>query len=100
MNREVATGKIKDAMLEGKLAPWKAEDAALEDGIPLPDNIVVAAMARRKFIEEKLHSSYFHGSQSMSTSTCLYHIKEEKIERFKKSNYLTLFSKEIYVLIV
>ena len=60
MNREVATEKIKDAMLEGKFAPWKAEDVALEDGIPLPENIVVAAMARRRFVEEKSREKFHH----------------------------------------
>jgi hypothetical protein len=42
------------------LQPWKAEEAAFESGIPIPDNYSVAARARRAFIAEKSGVSFQH----------------------------------------
>ncbi|MBT8351520.1 MAG: hypothetical protein KJO26_09850, partial [Deltaproteobacteria bacterium] len=52
--------KIKNMMLQGEIAPWKAEAAALKEGIPSPENITVGVMARRAFVEEKSGHKLHH----------------------------------------
>ena len=39
MNQENNVQKITDLLLDGKIAPWKAEDVALKEGISTPDNM-------------------------------------------------------------
>lgn len=39
MNKESAVKNISDMLISGKVAPWKAEQAALDEGISTPDNI-------------------------------------------------------------
>lgn len=39
MSREEIVTKIKDMMLKGQIAPWKAESEALKEGIPALENI-------------------------------------------------------------
>jgi hypothetical protein len=51
-NQDMVT-KIKDMLLKGEIAPWKAEAVALKEGMPSPENITVGVMARRAFVEEK-----------------------------------------------
>lgn len=53
MNREDGVRDIKAALLKGEFPPWKAEEAALEQGYPEPENILVGVMARRAMLEEK-----------------------------------------------
>jgi hypothetical protein len=52
-NQVAVAEKIKGMILKGAYPPWKAEDAAQELGVPVPDNFEVAAMARRALVEEK-----------------------------------------------
>jgi hypothetical protein len=52
--------KIKDMMLQGEIAPWKAEAAALKEGVSGPENITAAVMARRAFVEEKSGHTMHH----------------------------------------
>ena len=47
MSREDTVRKMTDLLLDGKIAPWKAEAVALKEGIPAPDNITAAVKARR-----------------------------------------------------
>ncbi len=51
---------LSDRMLEGKLAPWKAEEAALEEGLTEPENITAGVAARRVFVEAKSGQSFQH----------------------------------------
>lgn len=60
MKSEDTVTKLTDRMLQGKLAPWKAEDAALEDGLTAPENITAGAAARRSFIEAKSGQRFRH----------------------------------------
>ena len=60
MNREDTVKQITDLMISGKIAPWKAEDVALQEGISTPDNITAAVEARRAFVEEKSGHQFHH----------------------------------------
>jgi hypothetical protein len=60
MNREDAAKKITESLLKGEIAPWKAEDVAQNEGVPAPDNIIAAAMARRTFVEEMSGHKFHH----------------------------------------
>ena len=60
MAQEDTIKKIRDLLLTGKTAPWKAEDIALEKGIPSPENITVGTLARRAFVEEKSGYRFEH----------------------------------------
>jgi hypothetical protein len=60
MDRDDVVKKIKDALVKGEIAPWKTEDEAKKEGIPTPENIVVGAMARRAFVEEKSGHTFCH----------------------------------------
>ena len=60
MNQEDTVQKISDLLVDGKIAPWKAEDIALKEGISTPDNITVAVQARRAFIEKKSGYNFHH----------------------------------------
>jgi hypothetical protein len=60
MDRDDVVKKIKDALVKGEIAPWKTEDEAKKEGIPTPENIVVGAMARRAFVEEKSGHKFYH----------------------------------------
>lgn len=60
MNRSDAISKIKDMLLAGQAAPWKAEDLAAHEGFKIPENIVVGTMARRAFVEEKSRYQFDH----------------------------------------
>ena len=51
---------LSDRMLEGKLAPWKAEEAALEEGLTGPEYITAGVAARRVFVEAKSGQSFQH----------------------------------------
>ncbi|KPJ77438.1 MAG: hypothetical protein AMJ54_08000 [Deltaproteobacteria bacterium SG8_13] len=51
---------LSDRMLQGGLAPWKAEDAALEEGLAGPENITAGVAARRAFVEAKSGHSFRH----------------------------------------
>jgi len=52
--------KIAEMIHKGETAPWKAEQAALNEGAPVPDYIAVAAAARRMFLEEKSGYRFHH----------------------------------------
>jgi hypothetical protein len=58
-NQDIVTN-IKDLLLKGEIAPWKAEAVALKEGIPNPENITVGVMARRAFVEEKSGCKLHH----------------------------------------
>ena len=60
MNLDDIAKKIKDVLIKGELAPWKAEEAAEKEGVPVPDSIRAGAMARRAFVEEKSGSKFCH----------------------------------------
>ena len=60
MKRDDAIKQIKDALIKGEISPWKAEDQANKIGIAVPENILVGAMARRAFVEEKCGHKFFH----------------------------------------
>ncbi len=60
MKIEETAKKIADMIYNGKIAPWKAEQAAVDAGISIPGNIAVAAKARRLFIEEKSGNNFCH----------------------------------------
>ncbi len=60
MIREEIVTKIKNMLLKGEIAPWKAEAAALKEGISNPKNITTGVMARRAFIEEKSGCKFHH----------------------------------------
>jgi hypothetical protein len=51
---------LVDQMLQGKLAPWKAEDAALKEGLAGPENITAGVAARRAFVEAKSGQPFRH----------------------------------------
>lgn len=51
---------LKDDLLDGRLQPWKVEEAAIEAGIAVPDNFTVAAQARRAFVAEKSGVPFKH----------------------------------------
>ena len=60
MKLESTIKKIAQMIHKGDIAPWKAEQAALAEGAPVPENISVAAKARRMFIEEKSGHTFCH----------------------------------------
>ncbi len=60
MERDDVVKKIKDALINGKILPWKAEAKAAKMGIAAPENIVVGTLARRAFVEEKSGHKFFH----------------------------------------
>jgi len=60
MNLDDIAKKIKDVLIKGELVPWKAEEAAEKEGVPVPDSIRAGAMARRAFVEEKSGSKFCH----------------------------------------
>jgi hypothetical protein len=60
MNLDDSAKKIAEMIQTGKIAPWKAEQVALKEGVSVPDHIAVAAKARRLFIEEKCGSQFQH----------------------------------------
>ena len=60
MSPENSAKKIADMILNGEIAPWKAEQAAQKEGAPTPDHIAIAAMARRLFIEKKCGQKFHH----------------------------------------
>lgn len=60
MNSEKTAKKIAEMMLKGEIAPWKAEQVAQKEGLATPDDIAIAAMARRMFIEEKSGHKFCH----------------------------------------
>lgn len=60
MNSEDITKSIADMIHNGKIVPWKAEQAASEAGVSVPENIAVAAKARRLFIEAKSGNQFCH----------------------------------------
>ncbi len=60
MNREDTVRQITDLLLNGKIAPWKAEEVALKEGISTPDNLTAAVQARRAFVEEKCGHQFQH----------------------------------------
>lgn len=45
--------KISEQMLNAEIAPWTAENAALEAGLQPPEHLVAATLARRLFLETK-----------------------------------------------
>ena len=60
MNREDAVKRIRDMLLAGEAAPWKAEEIAEKQGFAAPENIVVGTMARRAFVEKKSGYDFDH----------------------------------------
>jgi hypothetical protein len=60
MDRDDVVKKIKAAMINGEIPPWKADDEAAKMGIAAPENIVVGTMARRAFVEEKSGHKFCH----------------------------------------
>jgi hypothetical protein len=60
MNLENTAKKMAEMMHKGEMVPWKAEQVAQEEGLSTPDNIAIAAMARRMFIEEKSGYKFCH----------------------------------------
>lgn len=60
MKQDDIVKKLRDMLLTGEVAPWKAEDSALEQGISSPQNIIVGTMARRAFVEEKCGYPFSH----------------------------------------
>ncbi len=60
MNRQDTVNKIRDMLLAGEAAPWKAEDLAARQGVAAPENIVLGTMARRAFVEEKSGHPFDH----------------------------------------
>ena len=60
MKTEETAKKIADMIYNGKIAPWKAEQAAVDAGISVPENMAVAAKARRLFIEKKSGNKFCH----------------------------------------
>ncbi len=60
MKMENTIKKIAQTIHKGEIAPWKAEQAALREGVPVPEYMAVAAKARRMFIEEKSGHKFCH----------------------------------------
>ena len=60
MSFEDIVRSLSDRMLEGKIAPWKAEDVALAEGLAEPENIRAGVAARRVFVEAKSGHSFHH----------------------------------------
>jgi hypothetical protein len=60
MKLENTIKKIAQMIHKGNISPWKAEQAALEEGVSVPEHIAVAAKARRMFIEEKSGQPFCH----------------------------------------
>ena len=60
MTFEDTVKMLSEKMLQGKLAPWKAEDAAREEGLAVPEHINAGVQARRMFIEAKSGQSFQH----------------------------------------
>lgn len=60
MGMDMVVMRLKDALLDGRMQPWKAEEAALEEGVKIPDNFAIAAMARRAFVSEKSGVTFQH----------------------------------------
>jgi len=60
MNREDTVKRIRDMLLAGEAAPWKAEEIAEKQGFAAPENIVVGTMARRAFVEKKSGYDFDH----------------------------------------
>jgi hypothetical protein len=54
MNWEDTAKKIAEMIQNGDIAPWKAEQVALKEGVSVPEYIAVAAKARRLFIEDSI----------------------------------------------
>jgi hypothetical protein len=53
MNSADAVKALTEKLISGEVAPWSAEDAAAEMGVPTPESITVGAKARRGFVEHK-----------------------------------------------
>jgi len=53
MDNETAIDRIKAALTNGEIPPWKLEDLAHEMGFQPPDNITIAVKARRAYLEHK-----------------------------------------------
>ncbi|MGD9301780.1 MAG: hypothetical protein PVI13_09395 [Desulfobacterales bacterium] len=60
MNWEDTAKKIASMIQNNNMAPWKAEQVALKEGVPVPDHLAVAAIARRLFIEERGGHQFHH----------------------------------------
>ena len=60
MEQDDVVKKIKDELLKGKIPPWNAEAEAAKMGIASPTNIVIGALARRAFVEEKSGHKFYH----------------------------------------
>ena len=60
MNWEDTIKKIAEMIHNEDIAPWKAEQAALKEGVPIPEYITAAAKARRLFVEEKSGHRFHH----------------------------------------
>ncbi len=60
MNREDTVNRIRDMLLAAEAPPWKAEELAEKQGFTPPESIVVGAMARRAFVEEKCGHPFDH----------------------------------------
>ena len=60
MTLEMIVESVKASLLKGKIPPWKAEEAAAEQGLAAPDYIIAGIMARRAFVEEKSGRRFHH----------------------------------------
>ena len=60
MNWNDIAEKIAEMIQNNNMAPWKAEQVALEEGVPVPDHLAVAAQGRRLFIEERSGHKFHH----------------------------------------
>ncbi len=60
MSRSKTVDKIKDMLLAGEAAPWKAEDLAEQEGFAPTESIVLGTQARRAFVEAKSGHAFDH----------------------------------------
>ncbi len=60
MNPEGIAKKLAEMIHTGEIAPWKAEQAALKEGIAVPEHFAAAAEARRLYIEKKSGCRFHH----------------------------------------
>lgn len=60
MDRAAIVKKLSEQLITGELKPWNAEQAALDEGLPNPDNLTAAVEARRLFVEEQSGHKFHH----------------------------------------
>ncbi len=60
MEQKDVVKKITELLIKGEIAPWKAEDTAVDLGLAVPDSITAAVAARRSFVEHKTGHRFHH----------------------------------------